>query len=297
MPRTFHFQIETLAKHAWAYCIFLTLLMFATLVLFVAACGSCFLQRALGLQLWASPLRFVSSDDILAWVGHLRALPMAPWFQFRFAISVMGLHGCFTMFQSQLLFLVVFECFWCVCMFKGAVGSATDEWGICRQIVKNVGGFGIAQTCGNMWVYKIVQDPGTFAKWPAASGPCRCAECQCAECEQHQALRSRRCLPRGIHISTVKHYFPDFSSQLQKLSIRRIPRYFKQVYVQQQQINSAGALGSWHEFTRSRACYLLVRDLCPLNFTADVFLSYNDLQCIFVFLNIILSFFSCRFRS
>ena len=47
---------------------------------------------------------------------------------------------------------VVSECLSpsCCMLDKGAVGSATDEWGICRHIVKYVWGLGIAQTCGHM---------------------------------------------------------------------------------------------------------------------------------------------------
>ena len=214
--------------------------MLLCLLWFVAVC-SCS-------GLWGSSfeLRFVSSDDILAWVGHLRAML---WFQFqlfRFAIPVLS--------QSVSVPVCCCCCCWCFCMLdKGAVGSATDEWGICRHIVKYVWGLGIAQTCGHMWMYKIVQDLPTFAKWPVGRVSAQNVSSN-RPCGREDVCREAFIEARWS--TTFKIFQANF-----KLSSRSIPRYFKQVYDQQQQIDSAGTLGSWREFTRSRACYL--PDLCP----------------------------------
>ena len=207
----------------------------------VMICCCLFLQRALGLQLWAS-LCFEWWHSGMGWAPQSHAMVPVP------VVPV-----CDSCVVSECLSPSCCCC-WCFCMLdKGAVGSATDEWGICRHIVKYVWGLGIAQTCGHMWMYKIVQDLRTFAKWPVGRVSAQNVS-STRPCGREDVCREAFIEARWS--TTFKIFQANF-----KLSSRSIPRYFKQVYDQQQQINSAGTLGSWREFTRSRACYL--PDLCP----------------------------------
>ena len=243
--------------------------MLLCLLWFVAVC-SCS-------GLWGSSfeLRFVSSDDILAWVGHLRAML---WFQFqlfRFAIPVLSQSVSVPVVVVVVVVVVdVFACWTKVLLDLPLMSGAFAGilWSMC-------GGLGIAQTCGHMWMYKIVQDLPTFAKWPVGRVSAQNVSSN-RPCGREDVCREAFIEARWS--TTFKIFQANF-----KLSSRSIPRYFKQVYDQQQQIDSAGTLGSWREFTRSRACYL--PDLCPWPQMFPLLIS--PANAFFVFL----SFFGSRF--